>query len=341
MPRKGLAALAIVAVLAVTAAVLAAVSGAFAAGSAAAPHPARASGPARPTSPARASGPAQPGISKVLVIVEENQSSVDVFPSRTHPAAAMPYLWSLAQRYGYATGWSDIGHPSLPNYLAMFAGSAEGLPADCAPGPRCAWPGPTVFSQAIAAGRTARIYAQGMTANCQTSDPGYYDVNHNPWPYYTDAADRAECAANDVPAGAPVSGPLATDISRAALPTVGLLKPDLVDDSTDGSRAAADSWLRSWVRALQSGPDWAAGRLAIVITSDESDQGAGGENVPFVLVAPGVRHVLVSRALNDYALTRFLDEVAGVALLRNAQTAPDIAPLFGVRPSPASSGGHR
>ncbi len=320
----------------------------FAPGStAASPGPAAAASasPAgAPGAATRPAGPAGSGISKVLVITDENRSSVDVFPSGARPAAAMPYLWSLAQRYGYATDWSDIGHPSLPNYLAIFAGSARGLPDDCAPGRGCSWPGPTVFSQAISAGGTAKTYAEGMTANCQTSNPGYYDVNHNPWAYYTDARNKAECAAEDVPSGTPGRGALAADITAGALPTVGLLKPDLANDTTNGSLAAADHWLRSWIPVIQSGPDWKAGRLAIVVTFDESDQGAGGENVPFVLIAPGLHGVVVTTALNHYALTRFLDEVAGVALLGNASTEPDIAPLFGVRltaprrvqPAPAS-----
>jgi phosphatidylinositol-3-phosphatase len=68
-------------------------------------------------------------VDKILVIVEENHSIQQVFPG------GMPYLWSLAQRYAYATDWSDVAHPSLPNYLAIFAGSAFNDPQDCAPAP--------------------------------------------------------------------------------------------------------------------------------------------------------------------------------------------------------------
>ena len=301
-----------------------------------APGPATSPAPGR-TATSGAAGTTTSGISKVLVISDENHSDVDVFPAGSGSAAAMPYLWSLALEYGYATNWSDIGHPSLPNYLAVFAGSAEGLPDDCAPGPSCSWPGPTVFSQAIAAGGTAKVYAEGMTANCQASNPGSYDANHNPWVYYRDTADTAECRAHDVPAGTPAGGALRSDIMSGALPTVGLLKPDLANDGTDGTLATADHWLKTWIPVIQSGPDWQAGRLAVVVTFDESDEGAGLENVPFVLIAPGASGAVVTEVLNHYALTRFLDEVAGAPLLGKAGTEPDIAPLFGVRPrkSPA------
>jgi acid phosphatase len=62
---------------------------------------------------------------KILVITEENHSIKPVFPD------GMPCRWSLAQRYAYATDWSDVSHPSLPNYLAIFAGSAFNNPQDC------------------------------------------------------------------------------------------------------------------------------------------------------------------------------------------------------------------
>ena len=278
--------------------------------------------------------PASPSaISKVLVIMDENESDDDLFPTTPGGTAQMPYLWTLAQEYGYATNWSDIGHPSLPNYLAIFAGNSEGLPDDCLPASGCEWSGPTVFSQAIAAGGTAKIYEESMATNCEATSAGYYDPNHNPWVYFDDATDVAECAADDVPAGAPASGALYTDIVNGTLPDIGFLKPNLQDDTTDGSFATADDWLRSWVSQIQAGPDWRSGKLAIAITFDESDDDAGNENVPFVLIAPSVNGVVVSSALNQYALTRLLDEVIGEPLLGNASTEPDIAPLFGMEPS--------
>ena len=82
-------------------------------------------------------------VRKILVIMEENHSIQQIFPS------GMPYLWGLAQRYAYATDWSDVAHPSLPNYLAIFGGSDFNDPQDCAPGPGCTYPGPSVFGQAL------------------------------------------------------------------------------------------------------------------------------------------------------------------------------------------------
>ncbi|MGH3200626.1 MAG: hypothetical protein ACRDP5_00990, partial [Streptosporangiaceae bacterium] len=121
-------------------------------------------------------------LQKILVIMEENHSIQQIFPS------GMPYLWSLAQRYAYAADWSDVGHPSLPNYLAIFGGSAFNEPQDCQPGPGCRYPGPSVFGQALSRGKTAKAYEESMPQPCDPGFDGEYDVNHNPWAYFPSEA---------------------------------------------------------------------------------------------------------------------------------------------------------
>jgi phospholipase C len=256
---------------------------------------------------------------KILVIMEENHSIQQVFP------AGMPYLWSLARRYGYASGWSDVGHPSLPNYLAIFGGSAFGEPADCWPSSGCTYPGPTVFGQALSRGETARAYEESMPQPCDPSSSGQYDVNHNPWPYFP--SEAARCRSDDVSAGTPAAGALVSDVRRGTLPTVGLVTPNLMDDGHNGTLAQADAWLQTWIPALMSGPDWRKSRLAIVVVFDE---GETTEQVPFVLIAPGLSGVTVSASTNHYALTRLIDRFAGAPPLGQASSAADVASLFGL-----------
>jgi phosphatidylinositol-3-phosphatase len=256
---------------------------------------------------------------KILVIMEENHSYQQVFP------AGMPYLWSLARQYGYATDWSDVGHPSLPNYLAIFGGSAFNKPDDCAPGPGCIYPGPTVFGQALTLGHTAKAYEESMPQPCDLGFSGEYDVNHNPWAYFP--SEAASCRSNDVPAGTPTAGGLVSDVRRGNLPTVGLVTPNLLHDGHDGTLAQADAWLRAWIPVLMSGPDWRDGRLAIVVVFDE---GETTEQVPFVLMAPGLSGVTMTRPANQYALTRLIDQFIGADPLRQASSAVNVAAQFGL-----------
>ena len=58
--------------------------------------------------------------SHVVLIVEENHSFADVIGS-----SSMPYLNSLAQKYGLAAQYYANAHPSLPNYFMLTVGQTE------------------------------------------------------------------------------------------------------------------------------------------------------------------------------------------------------------------------
>jgi len=60
---------------------------------------------------------ARPHVTKLLVFVVENHSLQQM-------RRGMPWLDHLARRYGYATQYRAITHPSLPNYLAIAGGGA-------------------------------------------------------------------------------------------------------------------------------------------------------------------------------------------------------------------------
>jgi phosphatidylinositol-3-phosphatase len=300
-------------------------AGCLAAGCGAAPPASTASGPApvsaAPAVSSPATHPAVPaGVSKILVIMEENHGTAEVFPR------GMPYLWHLARRYGYASDWSAITHPSLPNYLAIFSGSAFNDPPDCGPGPGCAYPAPSVFGQALALGKTARSYEESMPSPCDRSDGGTYAVRHNPWAYIP--GEAAACRSGDVPAGTPSGGALASAVQAGTLPNVGLITPNLVNDAHDGTLGQADAWLRQWIPVIMSGPDWQHGRLAIAIVFDEGDPGL---QVPFVLIAPGLSGAVTRQPLDHYALTRLIDQVIGAPPLRQAAGAPDLARRLGLK----------
>ena len=266
------------------------------------------------------------GVSTILVIMEENHSTDQVFPD------GMPYLWQLARRYAHATRWDAITHPSLPNYLAIFSGSTFNDPGDCNPGPGCTYPGPSVFGQALALGKTARSYEESMPRPCDLANSGDYAVRHNPWAYIL--GEAAACRSGDLPAGTPSGGALVSDARGGTLPTVGLITPNLVNDAHDGTLAQADAWLRLWMPVLMSGPDWRRGRLAIVVTFDEGDP---VNRVPFVLIAPGVSGAVMTQPADHYSLTRLIDEVIGARPLRQAASAPRIAQHLG--PAPAATPG--
>ncbi len=256
-----------------------------------------------------------PRVTKVLVFVVENHS-------RDEMRSQMPHVAGLGKRYAFATRYRAVTHPSLPNYLAIAGGSTFGVTDDDSPGGHVIH-GRSVFGQAIAAGKTAKVYAEGMPGSCALQPGGTrYAVKHNPWAYFAD--ERAPCNAYDVPLGA-----LSADAESGSLPAAGMVVPDLCHDAHDCDLAGADVWLRDMVGAVLAGPDFASGHLAVVITADEDDRSQGNLVLTTVLHPSQQGHV-VRTPLTHYSLTRFYDQVLRVPALRRASTAPDLAKAFGL-----------
>ncbi len=259
-----------------------------------------------------------PKVTKLLTFVEENHSL-------TQMQASMPYTNSLAKTYGYATHYTAITHPSLPNYLAIAGGSTFGVTDDRAPAYH-KLDRRTVFGQARLAGKTAKVYADGMPSTCYGSNGGKsYVPKHNPWAYFSASAERTWCRSWDRPVGT-----LQSDIDSGALPNAGMVVPNLCHDAHDCSLATADAWFKAKMQAIMAGPDWKAGRLAVVLTADEDDR-SSGNRVLTVVIHPSQHAHVVSTALTHYSLTRLYSQVIGSSTyLRNAADAPDMAAAFGL-----------
>jgi hypothetical protein len=260
---------------------------------------------------------ARTGIRKVLTIIEENHSLAEM-------RSGMPYLYGLAKRYGYATDYRAIRHPSLPNYLAIAGGSTFGVTDDENPAAHRLH-GPSVFGQTISAGGSARLYAEALPRPCSTTGTAVFAVRHAPWAYFQD--ERKSCLAGEVASGTPSAGRLRSDILHGGLPTTGMLIPDLVHDAHDGSLGQADRWLKGWLPVIMAGPDFASGRLAIVVTADEDDY-TKANTVLTVVIARGMTRHVVTTPLTHYSLTRFYDEVAGAKPLRSAATSTSLGAAF-------------
>jgi hypothetical protein len=251
----------------------------------------------------------------VLVFVLENHSLDQL-------RAQLPYTFSLAERFGYATAYRGLTHPSLGNYLAMLGGSTFGVVDDRDP-PAHPISGSSVFGQALADGRTAGLYAEGMPAPCYPENGGErYAVRHNPWTYFVD--ERADCERYDVPLTS-----LPADLAAGRLPDVGMVIPDTCNDAHDCDAATADAWLRDQLDPLFAGPDWRSGRLAVVITADEDDHTQDNLVLTAVL-HPSLHGVVVDTPLTHLSLSRLYDEVLGLPALREAAGAPSMAEAFGL-----------
>jgi hypothetical protein len=282
-----------------------------------------------PTPPPPPQPPLPPGTHKVLVIPEENASPAQAF-------AAMPYLASLASQYGQATDYYAVIHPSLGDYLAMFGAQTH---TQCPVGPTCNPSPPSVFGQTVAAGKTAKTYAEDMPSNCAPRQVGLYVPWHAPWPYWLDPTEQAACQQFDVPSGTTAGGAFLSDIQSGHLPVTGEFAPNLDHDAHNavpgGALPSADAFLQSWLPIIMAGPDYRAGNLTIIITFDEdqgttTNPGPNANKVPFVVIDPRLNHTIVTATFNHYSLCRWLEDNAGVPHQFNAVTAADLKRAFGL-----------
>jgi hypothetical protein len=280
-------------------------------------------------------------ITKVLTIVFENTDLTSIVGS---PAA--PNMNALASACGLATNYHGIQFPSLPNYIALTSGqipasiAVDGVKGrDCEPSPTCDSPDPSIFTQIDAAAAAApaapltwRTYAESMPANCAMTNAGEYAVRHNPAAYYPN--DAAACAADDVPAGTPAAGALASDLAAGTLPSYGLLIPNLCNDGHDACNGAdrvaeEDATIAAWMPSVLASPDYQSGHLLVVLTADTSHSPANGNTLATVLVNPDIPAGLqVADRFDHYSLLRLDEELLGLAPLANAADAADMAPAF-------------
>jgi phospholipase C len=270
--------------------------------------------------PVVAASTAPPRVTKALTIILENHGIAQAVNE-------MPKLMQFARRYGYAKHYQALTHDSLPNYIALAAGSTRGV-VDDAPPAAHHLRGPSVFDQALAGGRTAKTYAEGMPTRCATDDAGSYAVRHNPWTYFADAASRRACNMYDVPLGTTSSGALHRDITQGTLPTVGLIVPDLCHDAHDCALSVADNWVAAWTRQVLAGPDWRSGHLALVVTFDETEGSTSDNTVLTVVAAPTMRARISTESYTHYSWTRWMSNLAGRAPLGHAATARSLAHGF-------------
>lgn len=278
--------------------------------------PVSAATPASPATTARTpSASTAPAVTKLLVVVVENHSLSEM-------RAQMPYTAGLADRFGYASDYLAVRHPSLPNYLAITSGDTHGVADDAAPAAH-ALDGESVFGLALRSGRTAGLYADGMSAPCEPVDGGDdYAVKHNPWAYYV--SERHACRVDDQPLGA-----LSAAVRDGRLPDAGMVVPNLCHDAHDCRLSVADDWIRAQLEAVFAGPDWRSGHLAVVITADEDDR-SSDNRVLTVVVHPSQRGHVVTSRLDHYSLSGLYSDVLHAPRLGHAAAAPSMARAFGL-----------
>ena len=276
------------------------------------PPPISAGGPCGRT----ASAPAT--YQHVIVVLMENHRIGDVIGN-----SAAPYMTGLAKQCGYATNYSSVGGPSLPNYLGLTSGSNQGITDDAAPSAHNLTVD-NIFRQVLTSGQTEKSYQESMGGNCALTSAGSYAVKHNPEAYYNGGSDRSACLANNIPLGTTGSGAFLTAINSNTLANFSFVTPNLCNDTHDCSTATGDAWVASWMPIILASSGYKSGNTAVILVYDEYT------NMPNIMIAPSVSPGTVSGvAFNHFSLLRTMEEMLGIsAHLGGAASANSMRSAF-------------
>jgi hypothetical protein len=248
-----------------------------------------------------------PRYDHIVEIMMENQKYDTIIGS---PNA--PMINTLADKYGLATNYFGVTHPSEPNYVANIGGDFFGIQDDnpfyCTPAlastdPLCAGTtvdhtvsAPSLADQLTAAGKSWKGYFQNLPyvapGSVISSGPdangpysfkwpsntnALYASKHNPFVNFTGTQNALSQMVPD--------NQLGLDLATGQLPNYSLVVPDQCNDmhGTGGCAGgdpliqAGDRYVGTTVNEILASPTWHQGNNAIVVTWDEDDFSDSGQ----------------------------------------------------------------
>ncbi|MGD0054163.1 MAG: alkaline phosphatase family protein [Acidimicrobiales bacterium] len=227
-------------------------------------------------------------------------------------SSSAPYLNDLEADCGLATNYYAVGHPSLPNYIALTSGSTQGITSDGEPSAHPLKVA-SIFSQL---GRGWRSLVESMPSPCDHVTSGTYAARHNPAVYYTTI--NSTCQTNDVPLTLPL------DLSAPLT----IIVPNICDDMHSCPVSIGDTWLSQMVPKILASREYQARQTVLFITFDENDT-QSVNRVPTVVIAPSVpRGERVSESFTHYSLLRTTEALLHLSFLGGAASAHSMVGPF-------------
>jgi hypothetical protein len=213
-----------------------------------------------PSLPLFAQNGSLPPFGHVFIVVGENQAF-----DTTYNNSNMPYLTSLANKYGLATKYWADSHPSIGNYFAFSAGQLF-TDDDSQTPSSMPLSAENIAHELQSAGKTWKDYVESLPSvtGCGGLTGGAYYVRHDPLQYFTNINTET---GNYV-----CFSQFATDLANQALPNLSWLVPNGCDDAHDCSVGTFDNWLQTEIAPLLASSYFqASGDGLLIITWDEDD----------------------------------------------------------------------
>jgi acid phosphatase len=313
--RQALAALAAVAVVAIAGAGVALADQpdrthpAPAPAAAPAPAPQVVPEPAAPPKapPAAGVAAAVPRPDHVVIVIFENKPVSSIIGSSN-----APYINSLANQGATMTQSFALTHPSQPNYIQLFSGSAQGVTSDACP--KNFTGRANLGRQLINAGLSFKGYSEGMPSDGYTGcTSGRYARKHNPWVDFDNVPAASNLRFSRFP----------TDFTT--LPTASIVVPDLCNDMHDCSVSTGDTWLRNHLDAYAQ---WAKTHNSLLIVTFDEDDHSASNHIATVFFGQHVKPGKYSERITHYTVLRTIEDAYALAPINNAATATPITDIW-------------
>lgn len=220
-----------------------------------------------------------PKYDHVVVVIMENHS----FAQISRPGAAV-YLQKLASGGAVFDNSHGVAHPSLPNYLALFSGSTQGVRDD----DRHDFAVPSLAGRLRAGGKSFAGYVEAGSPR-----------KHNPWEAFADAKG--------------VEKPMA-DFPRdyARLPSVSFVIPNLRNDMHGGTISQADAWLE---KHLGGYAGWSMKHNSLLIVTFDEDDFQKANHIFTLFHGAGVRPGHYRETIDHYTVLRTIEVIEAIAPL--------------------------
>lgn len=256
---------------------------------------------------------AGPPSENVMVVVLENTDYAQ--------ALEQPFLARLAREGGLLSNFHAVAHPSQPNYVALTAGTLNGVDSNDPVTLAIRHIGDLLEAK----GMSWKAYVEDYPGDCfLKKSSGDYARKHVPFLSFRNIqSDLQRCHDRVVN-----SSELAGDIASDRLPRYSLYIPNMKNDGHDTDVAKADRWLSHTFGPLLRDPRFTRG-LLLVVTFDEASKQDSNNHIYTSLWGAGVRPGSHSDAHYDhYSLLRTIEDRLGLGTLgKNDATA---TPITGV-----------
>src|ERR1041385_258293 len=277
-----------------------------------------------------------PPIHTVFVILMENES----FSSIKGNSNA-PYINNVLLRQGSSCDqYYAIGHPSLPNYLWLEAGTNFGIADDNQPSVNHQATTNHLVTLLNRAGISWRAYEENISGTFVPLTNSYpYAVRHNPFAYFDDVTGTNNPKnAYGIAHIRPYSE-LARDLTNHTVAAYNFITPNVCNDMHDSCAPISnqilqgDTWLSTEIPKLMNSSAYSNNGAILILW----DEGTASSTIPMIALSPFAKgNGYISTLHYTHSSTlRTIQEIFHVTpLLRDAVNATDLSDLFWPAPSP-------